>query len=145
MSDHDIAHVAAGPGNCAAAAIAAMTGRSLEEVTAQLQAAHPEHVDDDGSSSLLVADFAPTVGLAPAEPVDTPAEWAALTAHGPATVTVGSFSFLVAGVQVSDDETVAESRVKVADPWRGVEWLPFGRFVAEYGVTPGAFVIHVAR
>lgn len=139
MTDHSVTPIqASSAGNCAAVSIAMATGRSLEEVTALLQAHHAEQVADDGSSNLGIFDLAATAGLPQADPIDTPAEWAQLLANGPVTVSTGvQHVIVVAGIQLSEDEAVAESQVHVVDPFSGDQWLAFSHFVAAYDLQPG--------
>lgn len=139
MSDHAVSHRQASAGNCAVTSIAMITGRSVEEVAALVQAKQADAVDDEGASALALHDLASLADLSPANPVDTPEEWADLLAGGPLTVSSHSgtagHAFVVAGIRIGEGDGMAW--VHVVDPWGADEWLEFPQFVERYGVTPG--------
>ena len=136
---------------CWAASTAMILGRATDtEIVQEMMAAFPDSTWNDGATQPELSQVAQQFGMSQVYPVCQDAagwdQW--LTDNGPLLIQVPGNAFhsiVVAGVYVSQDESVEESQFHVYDPWYGERWLPFSQLNSEYELAGTSWSNNVYR
>lgn len=123
---------------CWAASTAMLLNRTDDmSVVEDMKAQFPDSVWDNGATQLELGQVAQAYGFTQIYPVcqgpDGWDQW--LADNGPLLIQVPGnayHSIVVAGISVSQDESVEQSQVHVMDPWHGDRWLAFEDFNNQY-------------
>lgn len=136
---------------CWAASTAMLLGRSDDmSVVQDMREQFPDSVWDDGATQLELGQVAQAYGFSQIYPVcQGPEGWDQwLNDNGPLLIQVPGnayHSIVVAGINVSQDESVEASQVHVMDPWNGEVWLAFADFESQYELAGTNWTNNVYR